>query len=249
MGTMSEERIARLHEAYAANKDPALRDELLESYLPLSRAVASKFTGRGVERDDLEQVAAMALLSALERFDPTMGYRFSTYAVPTITGALRNHLRDRGDGMRLPRDVRQQLYRLSKAQEAYEREYGASPSAYQLAAYMQISPDELLVLLDAAQRQNAVSLDSAVGEDGESTLESFLGREDSRFEKMERSDLLKWLLDKLNPQERELLELRYLKNMGQRDAAKQLGISQMQVSRLERRILSRLNALATADTV
>jgi RNA polymerase sigma-B factor len=84
---------------------------------------------------------------------------------------------------------------------------------------MQISPDELLVLLDAAQQQNAVSLDSAVGEDGESTLESFLGREDSRFERMERSDLLKWLLDKLNPQERELLELRYLQNMGQRDAA------------------------------
>ena len=249
MGIMSEERIDRLHEAYAATRDTGLRDTLLESYLPLSRAVASKFVGRGVERDDLEQVAAMALLSALERFDPSMGYRFSTYAVPTITGALRNHLRDRGDGMRLPREVRQQLYRLTKAQEAYEREYGASPSAYQLAAYMQISPDELLVLLDAAQRQNAVSLDSAVGEDGESTLEAFLGREDSRFEKMERSDFLKWLLDKLNPQERELLELRYAQNMGQRDAAKRLGISQMQVSRLERRILSRLNALATAEQI
>lgn len=244
---MSEERIARLHEAYAAERDPALRDELLEHYLPLSRAVASKFTGRGVERDDLEQVAAMALLSALERFDPSMGYKFSSFAVPTLTGALRNHLRDRGDGMRMPRDVRQQLYRLSKAREEYERLHGSTPSAYQLAAFMNITPDELLTLLDAAQRQNSVSLDSAVGEDGESTLEAFLGRPDLRFEQMERTQQVQWLISRLNTQERELLSLRYEKQLGQRDTAKELGISQMQVSRLERRILSRLQALAAAE--
>lgn len=249
MGPMSDERIVSLHIAYAADRDPAVRDELLENYLPLSRAVAAKFTGRGAERDDLEQVAAMALLSALERFDPTLGNRFSSYAVPTITGALRNHLRDRGDGMRMPREIRQQLYRLSRAQSAYEQEFGCTPSAYQLAEYMGITPDELLTLLDAAQRQNAVSLDSAVGEDGESTLESFLGREDKRFEQMERSDMLRWLLSRLNPQEQELLELRYIRQLGQRDTAKQLGVSQMQVSRLERRILGRLQALAAAGAL
>ena len=246
---MSDERIASLHAAYAADHDPAVRDELLENYLPLSRAVAAKFIGRGIERDDLEQVAAMAMLSALERFDPAMGNRFSSFAVPTIAGALRNHIRDRGDGMRMPRDIRQQLYRMQKAQAAYEQAYGCTPSAYQLAAYMGISPDELLTLLDASQRQNAVSLDSAVGEDGESTLESFLGREDKGFEQMERSQLLNWLLEKLAPQERELLELRYVHQLGQRETAGRLGVSQMQVSRLERRILGRLQTLATAGSV
>lgn len=247
MGTMSEEIITRLHEAYAAQRDPVIRDELLEHYLPLCRAVASRFTGRGAEREDLEQVAAMALLSALERFDPALGNRFSSFAVPTLTGALRNHLRDRGDGMRMPRDIRQQLYRLSKAQEAYEREFGSSPSAYQLAGYMNISPDELLTLLDAAQRQNAVSLDSAVGDDGESTLEAFLGRPDQRFEQMERADMVRSLLSRLDAQEQQLLALRYQQQLGQRECAKQLGISQMQVSRLERRILTRLKAMATAE--
>lgn len=247
METMSEERITRLHEAYAAGREPAIRDELLEHYLPLCRAVAGRFTGRGAEREDLEQVAAMALLSALERFDPALGNRFSSFAVPTLTGALRNHLRDRGDGMRMPRDIRQQLYRLSKAQEAYEREFGCTPSAYQLAGFMNISPDELLTLLDAAQRQNAVSLDSAVGDDGESTLEAFLGRPDQRFEQMERVDMVRSLLSRLDAQEQQLLALRYREQLGQRECAKQLGISQMQVSRLERRILSRLKAMATAE--
>ena len=201
---MSEDRIMRLHESYFATRDTVIRDELLERYLPLCRAVAAKFVGRGAEREDLEQVAAMALLNALERFDPSKGFRFTTFAVPTITGALRNHLRDRGDGMRMPRDIRQRLYEMTKAQQRYEQQYYHTPSAYELAVYMGISPDEMLTLLDAAQRQNAVSLDSTVGEDGESTLESFLGRPDGRFEQMERTDMLKWLLSKLNPQEKEL---------------------------------------------
>ena len=246
---MSEDRIMRLHESYFATRDSAIRDELLERYLPLCKAVAAKFTGRGVERDDLEQVAAMALLSALERFDPAKGFRFSSFAVPTLTGALRNHLRDRGDGMRMPRDIRQQLYQMTKAQERYEQQYHHTPSAYELAAYMGISADELLTLLDAAQRQNAVSLDSTVGEDGDSTLEAFLGRPDARFEQMERSEMMKWLLSKLNPQERELITLRYAEQLGQRETAKHLGISQMHVSRLERRILSRLQALASSEAV
>ncbi len=106
---MNDEHLTPLLEQYAATRDTALRDTLLESYLPLSKAVARKFSGRGVETEDLEQVAAMALLKALERFDPSRGFRFVTYAVPTITGDLRNHLRDRGGAMRMPRDMRQSL--------------------------------------------------------------------------------------------------------------------------------------------
>ncbi len=246
---MSEDRIAWLHEHYAATRDSLIRDELLERYLSLAHAVAAKFAGRGVERDDLEQVAAMALLSALERFDPSKGFRFTSFAVPTITGALRNHLRDHGDGMRLPRDIRQQLYQMTSAQAHYEQEFFRTPTAYELADYMGISADELLSLLDAAQLQNAVSLDSAVGEDGESTLEAFLGRTDARFDQLENSEQIGWMLSKLNAQERKLLSLRYEHQLGQRESARELGISQMHVSRLERRILSRLQAMASAERI
>lgn len=106
---MNDEHLIPLLERYAASRDPALRDELFEHYLPLARAVARKFSGRGVETEDLEQVAGMALLKALERFDPSRGFRFVTYAVPTITGDVRNYLRDKSGLMRMPRDMRQRL--------------------------------------------------------------------------------------------------------------------------------------------
>ena len=144
---MNDEVLIPMLERYAMTRDTALRDELFEQYLPLARAVARKFIGRGAELEDLEQVAAMALLKALERFEPERGYRFVTYAVPTITGDVRNHLRDKSGLMRMPRDSRQRLYQLSKEQEAFEREYLRAPTAQELAQRMQISAEELLSLL------------------------------------------------------------------------------------------------------
>lgn len=244
---MNEKRLSQLHTAYATTRGADIRDELVMHYLPLAWAVAAKFVGRGVEREDLEQVAAMAMLQALERFDPGLGNKFSSFAVPTLAGALRNHIRDRGEGMRMPRDLRRQLYQMSQIQQRFEQEKGRTPSAAELAEAMSLSPDQLLTILDAAHRQNTVSLDSAVGEDGESTLESFLGRNDAGYEQVERSEMTAWLLSKLNPQERELISLRYEHQLGQRETAQRLGVSQMQVSRLERRVLGRLQVLAQAE--
>ena len=243
---MNDELLIPKLERYAATRDTALRDELFERYLPLARAVARKFIGRGAELEDLEQVAAMALLKALERFEPDRGFRFVTYAVPTITGDLRNHLRDKSSMMRLPRDSRQRLYQLSKEQEAFEREYMRAPTAVELAQRMNISPEELLTLLNMKAQSSYVSLDTPVGEDGDTVLQDMIGSSDDGFASMERSEWMEWILSKVNDVERELLLLRYRDGLGQRDTAKRLGVSQMQVSRLERRVLSRLRAIEQA---
>lgn len=243
---MNDEVLIPMLERYAATRDTALRDELFEQYLPLARAVARKFIGRGAELEDLEQVAAMALLKALERFEPERGYRFVTYAVPTITGDVRNHLRDKSGLMRMPRDSRQRLYQLSKEQEAFEREHLRAPTAQELAHRMQISPEELLSLLNMRQQSSYVSLDTPVGEEGDTVLQDMLGSSDDGFDRMERSDWMEWILSKVNETERQLLLLRYRDGLGQRDTAKRLGVSQMQVSRLERRVLSRLRAIEQA---
>ena len=144
---MNDERLIPLLEQYAMTRDTALRDELFEASLPLAKAVARKFMGRGVELEDLEQVAGMALLKALERDEPARGYRFVTYAVPTITGDVRNYLRDKGSILRMPRDSRQKLYLMTREQERFEAEHLRAPTATELALRMHISADELLMLL------------------------------------------------------------------------------------------------------
>ena len=240
---MNDEHLIPLLERYAAGRDPVLRDELFERYLPLARAVARKFSGRGVETEDLEQVAGMALLKALERFDPARGFRFVTYAVPTITGDVRNYLRDKSGLMRMPRDMRQRLYQMTQEQERFEREHLRAPTATELAERMGIAPEEFLALLNLRAQSDAVSLDMPVGDEGDTRLSDLLGSADDRFECMERSEWAQWLLSKVGDTERELLTLRYRDGLGQRETAKRLGISQMQVSRLERRALSRLRAI------
>ena len=240
---MNDEHLIPLLERYAASRDPALRDELFEHYLPLARAVARKFSGRGVETEDLEQVAGMALLKALERFDPSRGFRFVTYAVPTITGDVRNYLRDKSGLMRMPRDMRQRLYQMTQEQERFEREHLRTPTAVELSERMGIAPEEFLALLALRTQNEAVSLDTPVGEEGDTQLSDLLGSADDRFERMERSEWAQWLLSKVGDTERELLTLRYRDGLGHRETARRLGISQMQVSRLERRALSRLRAM------
>lgn len=205
--------------------------------------MARKFSGRGVETEDLEQVAGMALLKALERFDPARGFRFVTYAVPTITGDVRNYLRDKSGLMRMPRDMRQRLYQMTQEQERFEREHLRTPTAVELSERMGIAPEEFLALLALRTQNEAVSLDTPVGEEGDTQLSDLLGSTDDRFERMERSEWAQWLLSKVGDTERELLTLRYRDGLGQRETARRLGISQMQVSRLERRALSRLRAM------
>lgn len=242
---MNDERLIPLLERYAQTRDPALRDTLVEGYLPLAKAVARKFYGRGAELEDLEQVAAMALMKALDRFEPERGFRFVTYAVPTITGDLKNHLRDRGGLMRMPRDMRQRLYQMSKEQEAFEHEHLRAPTAAELSARMGITPEELLTLLNMRQQSEYVSLDTPVGDEGDTVLQDMIGGGDTGYDKLERSEWMDWILSKVNETERALLLLRYRDGLGQRETAKRLGVSQMQVSRLERRVLTRLRAIET----
>ncbi len=239
---MNDEALTPLRERYAATRDPALRDRLVESYLPLSNAVARRFMGRGVELEDLSQVAAMALVKAVERFDPARGFRFVTYAVPTITGDVRNYLRDRAGAIRVSRDARSRLYRMQQAQEAFRGEHQREPSVAELAAAMGIAQDELLLLLDVRNQAEVVSLDAPAESDADA-LSAFLGGDDAGYERLEQREWMQWVLSKVNDEEKRLLTLRYVDRLGQRETAARLGVSQMQISRMERRVLQRLRAI------
>lgn len=242
---MNDTQLTPLLAQYAREPSSEVLTALVEGCMPLCRHIARRFAGQGVEAEDLEQVAAMALLKAIERFEPERGLKFTTYATPTITGEVRNYIRDKGATVRISRESRSRLYRMQRVQDRLTQELQREPSMRELAAAMDMSPDELLALLDQRDGAEVLSLNGSAAADEESQLlEEKLGAVDQGYEQVEQKAWLDWVMSQVTPQEKRLLELRYMERLGQRETAKHLGVSQMQVSRMERRILARLRELS-----
>ncbi|MBQ3156675.1 MAG: sigma-70 family RNA polymerase sigma factor [Clostridia bacterium] len=241
---MDDTRLTPLLADYAATRDRDVMAQLVEGYLPLCRSIARRFRGQGVEMEDLEQVAAIALMKAIERFEPERGFKFTTFAMPTIAGEVRNHIRDKGGAIRVNRDTRSRLYQLRKVTDRLTQQLQREPSLKEIAAAMEVTPDELLSLLDARDASEVLSMDAAMSSDEDAQkLEQRLGVQEAGYEQVEQQEWMKWVLQQVTPQERLLLEKRFIDRLGQRETAKALGVSQMQVSRMERRVLSRLREL------
>ena len=241
---MDDTRLTPLLADYARTRDRDVMATLVEGYLPLCKAIAWKFRGQGVETEDLEQVAAIALMKAIERFEPERGFKFTTFAMPTIAGEVRNHIRDKGGAIRVNRDTRSRLYQLRKVTDQLTQQLQREPSLKEIAAAMDVTPDELLSLLDARDASDVMSIDAGMSSDEDAQrLEERLGVNDDGFERVEQQQWMQWVLKQVTPQERLLLEKRFIERLGQRDTAKALGVSQMQVSRMERKVLARLREL------
>ena len=241
---MDDTRLTPLLADYARTRDRDVMALLVEGYLPLCRTIAWKFRGQGVETEDLEQVAAIALMKAIERFEPERGFKFTTFAMPTIAGEVRNHIRDKGGAIRVNRDTRSRLYQLRKVTDALTQQLQREPSLKEIAAAMEITPDELLSLLDARDATETISMEAAMGSDEDAQkLEARLGVNDDGFERVEQQEWMKWVLQQVTPMERLLLEKRFIERLGQRDTARAMGVSQMQVSRMERKLLARLREM------
>lgn len=238
---MDDTRLTPLLADYAKTHDRDVMAMLVEGYLPLCKAVARRFRGQGVETEDLEQVAAIALMKAIERFEPERGFKFTTFAMPTIAGEVRNHIRDKGSAVRVARDTRTRLFQLRKVADQLTQQLQREPSLKEIADAMQVTPDELLSLLDARDATNTLSMEAAMSSDEDAQrLEEKLGVNDEGFEQVEQQQWMHWIFQQVTPQERLLLEKRYIERLGQRDTAKAMGVSQMQVSRMERKVLARL---------
>ena len=242
---MNDNHLSPLLAHYAQSPTPEMMSALVEGYLPLSRAIARKFAGRGVETEDLEQVAAMALMKAIERFEPDRGLKFTTFATPTIAGEVRNYIRDKGSVMRISRDARSQLYRMQQVRDSLTQQLQREPSVREIAEAMSMTYETLLSLLDQREMSEVQSLSAASSSDEDvQQLEEKLGTIDQGYEQVEQSEWMQWVLRQLTPVEQRLMHLRYVDRLGQRDCARELGVSQMQISRMERRMLARLRETA-----
>ena len=217
------------------------RDQLAEEMLPLARALAGRYAGRGEPLDDLVQVATIGLIKSVDRFDLERGVEFSTYATPTIVGEIKRHFRDKGWAIRVPRRLQELKLSLTKATSELSQSLGRSPTVAEIAAHLQMSEEEVLEGLESANAYSAVSLDAPdAGDDDSRAVADSLGTTDEALEGVEYRESLKPLLERLPPREKKILLLRFFGNMTQSQIAAELGISQMHVSRLLARTLAQL---------
>jgi RNA polymerase sigma-B factor len=222
-------------------KRQAIRDELVETHLPLVEYLARRFRNRGELHDDLVQVATIGLIKSVDRFDLERGVEFSTYATPTIVGEIKRHFRDKGWAIRVPRRLQELKLSLAKATSELAQRNGRSPTVAELATYLGMTEDDVLEGLESANAYSTVSLDTPESGDSDAlAVADTLGVVDESLEGVEYRESLKPLLDQLPPREKRILLLRFFGNMTQSQIAAELGISQMHVSRLLARTLSQL---------
>ena len=233
---------------YHREGDLAAREELVERCLPLARDLARRYTYTDEPFDDLLQVASLGLIKAIDRFDPDRGAKFTSYAAPTILGELKRHFRDKGWALHVPRDLQERTLAVSREAEALSKRLGRSPKPREVARAIGCSVEEVLEAQQAAASYEAASLDAPTARDDDeaASLVDLLGGEDAAYELVEDRDAIASGWKTLPDVERSVLELRFMHDLNQREIGERIGYSQMHVSRLLRRALSRLETAAAA---
>ena len=236
-GKESEESLLR---RYAAERSPAIREQLVKRFMPLARSLAMRYRRQTESLDDLVQVASLGLVKAIDGFDPERGRPFSAYAVPTILGELRRHFRDHVWNVRLPRGLQELTMKVDSRTADLTEELGRAPTASEVADGLGITVEDVLEALEAGHARRTLSLDAPrAGEDGDAAprVESIPARE-LGFERVEAG--LAAADADLDEREWEVLRLRFAEDLTQSEIGERLGVSQMQISRISRAALWKL---------
>ena len=232
--------------------DPArarLRDRAIEAWLPLARHLAHRYAGRGEPTDDLIQTATIGLIKAVDKYDPHRGVDFTGYAIPTIIGEIKRHFRDRTWSVRVPRRLQELRLAITEANSTLTHTLGRSPTVTDIATHLNASEEDILEGLEGARAYNATSLSTPISADGTTELGDTLGGEDHEYELAETRVALGPALATLEEREQKILTLRFYGNLTQSQIADQIGISQMHVSRLLTKALTKLRTQLAAESI
>jgi len=229
--------------------DRRAREELIARFLPLARKLARRYAGPREPFEDLLQVASLGLVKAVDRFDVERGTAFSSFAVPTILGELKRSFRDLGWSVHVPRGAQELALKVEEAQQLLTSRTGRPPSVQDLAQYLEMSVEDVLDALETASAHHSTSLDAPRddGEEESGSLADAFGEEDERFELIDASVTIAVAARQLSARERRVLVLRFVEDLTQTQIADQIGVSQMQVSRILRRALARLRELTQTN--
>jgi RNA polymerase sigma-B factor len=236
--TDDRELLRRYHE----DGDRSARELLVQRHLPLVRALARRYAGRGEALDDIEQVGAIGLIKAIDRYELSREVALTTYATPNVVGEIKRHFRDKGWAIRIPRGLQELNSKMSSTIERLTAKLGHSPSIAEIAEELQTTPEQVLEAMEAGSAYAPVSLSSGPTSDGELDPMETIGTEDLNFERSEQRASLEPALELLPEREREILRMRFEDGLTQTQIAEQVGVSQMHVSRLIRKSLARMRA-------
>ncbi|MDO4772128.1 MAG: SigB/SigF/SigG family RNA polymerase sigma factor [Bacillota bacterium] len=231
-----------LFREYAKTRSLELRDELVVKYLYIAEILTKKYINRGLEYDDLYQVASLALIYAVERFDVEKGYEFSSFATPTIIGEIKKYFRDKGWMIRVPRRLQELAKKVNEAKEHLHQELKRPVKVSDIAAYLEVKESEVFEAMEASLVYTPKSLDvsySGDDSDQEIFLSSLIGEEDKEFKELEDRDFIERCLEKLDKVEAKIISSRFLEGRTQVQVADELGVSQMTVSRMEKKLIAK----------
>ena len=232
-----EEMSVLIEKSHAGDKQA--REVLIEKNLGLVHHIVKRFLNRGVDAEDLFQIGCIGLMKAVDKFDLAYDVQFSTYAVPMISGEIKRFLRD--DGMvKVSRSLKENGWKITRAREQFQHEHGREPTLEEIAKVTGLSTEEVVMAMDAGAEVESIYKSVYQSDGNEIYLVDQIAGKNNEREKLLNHMLLKQLLSELEGEERELIRLRYFQGKTQTEVAGRLGISQVQVSRLEKRILRRL---------
>jgi RNA polymerase sigma-B factor len=235
----------RLFRAWLATGDTDARTALIERFMPLARSLARRYQRSGEPLEDLVQVAAVALVKAIDRYDPARGYAFSSFAVPTIAGELKRYFRDHSWTVRPPRDLQETTLRVETALTRLTQQLDRSPTTQEIANAAGLDDEQVLEALQARRGRSAVSLQTPQGDPGDAlTLGDTIGAEDPDIERAEQRAALDDLLKTVPSRAREMVRMRFEEDMTQAEIGALFGVSQMQVSRILRQTIEQLRQVA-----
>ncbi|MBU5595714.1 RNA polymerase sigma factor SigB [Amphibacillus sp. MSJ-3] len=233
-------------------KDEEIQEKLVLTYQDLVRSIARKYAKNNSIHEDLVQVGMLGLLAAIRRYDPTLGKSFESFAIPTIIGEIKRFIRDKTWSVHVPRRIKELGPKIRKATEHLTTENQRSPSVGEIADYLDVTEEEILETMEMGQSYKALSVDKKIEADSDGSTVSILdliGNQDDGFEKTDLRLVLEKVLPILSEREQKILQYTYFDNMSQKEAGEILDISQMHVSRIQRRALLKLREALQADGI
>lgn len=228
---------------YQYSRDIDVRNQIFDKYKYMAEIISRKYNNKGIEHEDIFQIACMGLIYAIERFDITKGFEFTSFATPTILGEIKKYFRDKGWAIKVPRKIQEISKKVNDTNNLLSIELNRAPTVKEIADYINITEEEVLEAFEAGKMFNSQSLDEKFdtsNDESDMSLMDVVGQDDSHFVKIENKDFIQKSMDKLNELEKQIILKRFYSNKTQSEIAKELNISQMTVSRIEKKSLEKL---------